>query len=174
VPPEPGFAAALTHATPILVKVAIRLTANRIDAGDLVQDTLERAMRHGSPSEIHNLVAWLTRIMHNLFIDDCRASARLPQHEPLDDGHHNITSIEVDLPEPAWGRVTMDDVHRALERINPAFREVYVLHTFEHRSYEQIASHLQISTVTVGTRLTRVRRQLRKLLTARVGEEVTP
>ena len=65
-------------------------------------------------------------------------------------------------------------MHAALDIIDPAFREVYILHTFEHRSYEEIAAQLKISRVTVGTRLTRARMRLRKVLSEMLGLEATP
>jgi len=166
--------AALADARPVLLRIAARLCATSADAADLVQDTLERAMRVGLPADVKNPRAWLTTMMHNLFIDRCRAAARGPQHEPLDEVHDNITRLDLDHHEPAWTRATIDDVRAALDKINPMFREVYVLHTFEDRSYEEIAAHLKISRVTVGTRLTRARLRLRKVLVERLGLEAKP
>jgi RNA polymerase sigma-70 factor (ECF subfamily) len=166
--------AVLAHAAPVLKRLAERLCATPTDAADLVQDTLERAMRQGLPADLQSPLAWLTTMMHNLFVDRCRAAARVPPHEPLDDTHDthdNVTPLEVEGPEPAWSRATLDDVRVALDKINPAFREVYILHTFEHQSYEEIATRLKISRVTVGTRLTRARLRLRKVLVGRLGAE---
>jgi len=166
--------ATLADARPVLLRIAARLCATPADAADLVQDTLERAMRLGLPAEVKNPRAWLTTMMHNLFIDRCRAAARMPQHEPLDQVIDNVTPLDPDNHEPAWARATIDDVRAALDQINPTFREVYVLHTFEDRSYEEIAAHLKISRVTVGTRLTRARLRLRKALVERLGLEAKP
>ena len=163
--------AVLADAIPILTKLAEKLCDTAADAKVLVQDTAERAMRQGLPADIRNPRAWLTTMMHNLFIDRCRATARAPQHEPLGEVHDNVTPLEVAGLEPPWSRVTLDDVHAALDDIGESYREVYVLHTFEHHSYEQIADHLKISPVTVGTRLTRARKELRKVLVARMGTE---
>jgi len=168
------LSAVLADAIPILTKLAEKLCATAADASDLVQDTAERAMRQGIPPDIRNPRAWLTTVMHNLFIDRCRASARAPLHEPLGEVHDNVTPLEIATAEPAWGRVTIDDVHAALDEIGESYREVYVLHTFEHRSYEQIADHLKLNPVTVGTRLTRARKELRKVLVARLGPEKKP
>jgi RNA polymerase sigma-70 factor (ECF subfamily) len=172
--------AALVEATPILHRIAERLCASSADAADLVQDTIERAIRVGLPADVQNPRAWLTTMMHNLFIDRCRAAARQPHHEALDeahethDAHDNVTPLDADDHEPVWSRATLDDVHAALDKINPTFREVYVLHTFECRPYEEIAARLKISRVTVGTRLTRARLMLRKVLVGRLGQEAKP
>jgi RNA polymerase sigma-70 factor (ECF subfamily) len=159
----------MADAAPVLARIAQRLCGGSPDAADLVQDTIERAMSRGIPDDVHNPLAWLATMMHNLFIDRCRAASRAPQHESLGEIHDNITPLGIDSPEPAWSRVTIDDVKAALEAIDPQFREVYVMHTFEQRSYEEIAARLKISRVTVGTRLTRTRKQLRALLVKQVG-----
>jgi len=166
-----GLRSVIANATPILGKLAARLCDTPADAHDLVQDTVERAMRQGLPAEVRNPIGWLTTMMHNLFIDRCRADARRPPHEPLDDVHDNITPLEVVSPEPAWSRSTIEDVHAALATISATYREVYALHTFDGLPYELIARRLKINRITVGTRLTRARQELRKALVARLGVE---
>ena len=164
----------LATAKPALSQIAGRLCATQADASDLLQDTLERATRQGIPADVRNPRAWLATIMHNLFIDRCRSVQRQPPHEPLDDNHSDaVTSID-DAEEPAWLRATIEDVRSALAQIDPVFARVYQLHTFEHRSYEQIAAVLKIERVTVGTRLNRARKMLRKVLVQRLGLEEAP
>src|SRR5262245_1058427 len=52
---------------------ALGLARSSADAGDLVQDTLERALRSfNSFQPGTNMKLWLFRIMHNLFVDRCR------------------------------------------------------------------------------------------------------
>src|SRR5262245_27978900 len=67
---------ALVDAEPALRRLAERLCAGNVDARDLLQDTFERAVRQGIRAEVRNPCAWLATIMHNLFIDRCRAAAR--------------------------------------------------------------------------------------------------
>jgi RNA polymerase sigma-70 factor (ECF subfamily) len=165
--------AVLVAAEPVLSRIAERLCGNAADARDLVQDTFERAARLGLPEELRNPPAWLVTIMNNLFIDRCRARARRPTHEPLVEQHANVTQIDPDPPEPAWSRITVDDIRAALAELDPAYREVYELHTFERWSYEQIAERLAIQRVTVGTRLNRARKKLREVLVRRFGLEET-
>lgn len=171
----PGSVADIVAAAkPALAQVAERLCATRADAGDLLQDTLERAMRQGIPSDVRNPRAWLATIMHNLFIDRCRSQQRQPIHEPLEEGHNDAVESLDQTEEPAWGRTTIDDVRRALDQLDPTFARVYRMHTFEHQSYEQIAAVLKIERVTVGTRLNRARKMLRQVLVKRLGLEEAP
>jgi RNA polymerase sigma-70 factor (ECF subfamily) len=157
-----------------LRQLAERLCANRADAHDLVQDTFERATRQGLPAELRSPRAWLVTMMHHLFIDRCRAEARRPSHEQLDESAMDAgVGEESDGPEPPWARVTLHDVRAALAAIDRTFREVYVMHTFDKLSYEQIAGRLGIERVTVGTRLNRARKKLREVLVARFGLEAS-
>jgi RNA polymerase sigma-70 factor (ECF subfamily) len=165
--------AALVDAEPVLTRISERMCANAADARDLVQDTFERATRLGLPPEVRNPAGWLVTIMHNLFIDRCRARARRPGHEPLVEQHANVTQLDPDPPEPRWSLITVDDIRAALAELEPAYREVYELHTFQRWPYEKIAEQLAIQRVTVGTRLNRARKKLREVLVRRFGLEET-
>jgi RNA polymerase sigma-70 factor (ECF subfamily) len=161
------LAAFLRHAQPFLIDVAKRLCRNDADVLDLVQDTCEHALRRTKLLP-DNPRAWLVTVMHNLFIDRCRASARRPPPRPLDDVLPPPAAPEP-VAEPPWTNITLDQVRAAVEELEPAFRDVYVLHVFEHKSYAAIATQLSIQRLTVGTRLTRARQKLRELLVARHG-----
>lgn len=167
------FHLSLREHEPALRGLAQRLCRNPADAGDLVQDTFERALqRRAQYQPGTNLRAWLCTILHHLFLDRCRARHRGPQHAPLD---------EVALPapepasEPAWAALTRDDVVAAVARLEPDFRSVYQLHSLEGVPYQEIAARLGIPKATVGTRLARARRKLRDLLMpARAADESHP
>lgn len=166
-----GWKAALLNAEPMLRRLAERMCENSGDARDLVQDTFERALRRGITPEIRSVSAWLTAIMRNLSRNHRRDAARKPHHEMFDDSHGQISKLEPDGAQPAWIRITMQDVRDALVQIKAPYRDVYELHTFEHLSYEQIARQLSIQQRTVGTRLTRARQQLRDVLMSHFGLE---
>jgi RNA polymerase sigma-70 factor (ECF subfamily) len=165
------LAAAWKHAEPQLRRLAERLCRDRADAADLVQDALLRAATLGMPTDVRNPCAWLTTILHNLFVDRCRADARKPAHEMLCDAHEAAVQHDDRDPEPAWGELTIDDVRAALPALDRIYRDVYIMHTFERRSYEAIAARLEIDRVTVGTRLSRARRMLREVLSGRRGNK---
>lgn len=168
-----AFARSLREHEQVLRALANRLCRSPADAGDLVQDTFERALRRREqyvPGT--NLRAWLCTILHHLFLDRVRANNRGPSHAPLDE-------VAVAAPEresePAWAALTRDDVVAAVARLEPEFRSVYELHSLEGVPYQEIASRLGIPKATVGTRLARARRKLRDLLMpARAADESHP
>jgi RNA polymerase sigma-70 factor, ECF subfamily len=147
-----------------LVARAFILERSRGEALDLVQDTLERALRgfhQFQPGT--NVRRWLFRIMHNVFIDQYRRRAR--EHTST-----SIDEIELAAPEPEttslWECLGGQDLQTLLSGLELPFRQVVELHFFEERSYEDIGRSLCIPTATVGTRLLRARKKLRGLAQA--------
>lgn len=176
--PEPNvpedLEAVFAEVRPALLRMAERLCGNPSDAEELLQETFLRAVRHGIPPNVRNVAAWLTTTLKNLIIDHLRKIKRRPSHESITDNHEGLTQLEPHGPEPEWSKVTLDDIRDALGAIEPVYREVYRLHTFEGLSYEQIAQQLGVQRVTVGTRLNRARKKLREVLLARFGIRSKP
>src|SRR5258708_37021026 len=72
---------------PGLYSAALRMTRNRADAEDLVQETYLKAYRsYGSVTEGTNLRAWLYRIPTNTDINNYRAPQRRPEGADGGDG----------------------------------------------------------------------------------------
>lgn len=172
--PEPkNLEDVLADAEPTLRRLARRMCEDSSEVHDLLQDTFERACRHGIPQEIHCTRAWLTTIMHRLYLDRRRAAARHPRPQVLGDAP-GIASFEQGVPEPPWSRITIEDIRQSLLQIEQVYRDVYVLHAFDQLSYEEIAGRLSIERITVGTRLSRARKRLREVLVKRFGLEDEP
>lgn len=156
----------LRDAQPFLTQLARRLCRNQAEVADLVQDTCEHALRAGTTLP-NNPCGWMTTVMRNLFIDRSRASARRPQLRSLDDVPQ--MSAPEAVAEPIWMAITVDQIRAALDELEPRFSDVYRLHSFEHRTYAEIAVLLAVPPVTIGTRLTRARQKLRAILVCRHG-----
>ncbi len=146
-----------------LYGLAIRLCGNTADAADLLQDTFERAYRsHAQLPLGANERAWAAAILHNRFIDGCRRRKRTPIHEQVEELH---LAAPAETPSPEWLDITAEQVQAALAKIGEEFRVVYEMATAQNRSYKEIAAQLCLPAATVGTRLIRARRKLRRLLT---------
>jgi RNA polymerase sigma-70 factor (ECF subfamily) len=141
---------------------ALRFERSGVDAWDLVQDTLERGLRHFDrfrPGT--NVRVWLFTIMFHLFIDRCRRRSHELLMEPVE-------AEELPAPEPepanAWDEINDLQLREALAGLESPFREIVELHCASHCSYKEISERLRIPLGTVGTRLLRARRKLRSLL----------
>jgi RNA polymerase sigma-70 factor (ECF subfamily) len=165
---EQSFSAFVRKHESALYGLALRLCGNPADASDLLQDTFERALRSFAQlPPTANQRAWAAAILHNRFIDCCRRRKRTPIHEPMEDMH--VPAVEEPAPQP-WLDITAEQVRDALTQIGDEFRVVYELATSQNRSYKEIAAELRLPPATVGTRLIRARRKLRRILTPLVRE----
>lgn len=152
------FAEALALQIPRLRRYARALTHDVTWADDLVQDTLERALRRRWLFRINsNLTAWLMTMLYRLYLND--APRRRVIAPVADEG----------VPAADERALSADpglqlDMQRALARLSPEHRAVIVLVGLEQLSYKEAAEVLDIPLGTVMSRLTRAREQLRILL----------
>jgi RNA polymerase sigma-70 factor (ECF subfamily) len=146
-----------------LERYASSLTSQPADAQDLVQETYRKALiAHATFVPGSDVSAWLRCILRNAHRDRIRHA----RHEiTLADPYDGWPAPVPDDP-PLWNRVSDEDVTRALARLPPIYRSVYVLRAGEGRSYHEIARTLCIPEGTVATRLSRARRALRSFLLA--------
>jgi RNA polymerase sigma-70 factor, ECF subfamily len=149
-----------------LFATAMRLTRNRADAEDLVQDTYVKAFRHsGQFKRGTNLRAWLYTILHNTWRNRVRDASRdtvdvdSEQVEQLAAG--GLGGEHIETPERILMRSTLDaDLQAALDGLPEAFREAVWLRDVEEFSYAEIAEMLNVPIGTVMSRISRGRRML--------------
>ena len=140
---------------PNLRRYARALVGDREGADDLVQDTLERAVRKFHLWRPGDLRAWLFSIMHNVFINQLKARRIAPEVE-IDDS--------LAAPVPSVTRADVMDLERALAALSPEQREVVLLVALEDMSYAEVSRALGIPMGTVMSRLSRGRERLRRLM----------
>jgi RNA polymerase sigma-70 factor (ECF subfamily) len=153
-----------------LFATALRLTRNRSDAEDLVQDTFVKALRFsGQFTPGTNLKAWLYTILHNTWRNRRRDAARdtVEIDSPRVDEAAATGPEAGDTPERILLRATLDaDLQAALDALPEAFRQAVWLRDVEEFSYAEIAAMLGIPIGTVMSRISRGRRLLFEKLSA--------
>lgn len=155
-----------------LFGTALRLTRNRQDAEDLLQETYLRAFSHyDSFREGTNLKAWLFRILRNGFINRYRQMKAGPREVDLERGDTTFEAALEEVtpaaptPEDEIVARTLDgDVARALAALPEDFRIVVELADLQDFSYREVAEILDIPLGTVMSRLYRGRRLLEETL----------
>src|SRR5918996_4742739 len=176
--PNPEFAADALRLLEPLYAAALRLTRNRADAEDLVQDTFVKAFRFMDRFEPGtNLKAWLFTILHNTWRNRRRDSSRDTVEVDSDRVEQAATRPDgpaaFDTPERILLRATLDaDLKEALDRLPEAFREAVWLRDVEEFTYAEIAEMLGIPMGTVMSRISRGRRLLFDKLSAGVQKTV--
>ncbi len=144
---------------PRLRRFALSLTANRADADDLVQDTVERALANLHRWERGTkLDSWMFRIAQNLFIDGTRARkrARMVVSETLE----AAGNVATDGVRAAEARIAFTDLCRALGELPDEQRSAVALVLIDGMSYRDAAEVLGIPIGTLTSRLARAREAL--------------
>jgi RNA polymerase sigma-70 factor (ECF subfamily) len=153
-----------------LYHVALRLTRNRAEAEDVVQEACLRAFRafdRFDPGT--NCRAWLFTILRNVFLNRVRSQGR----EVLETEVGSLDAVEAAVdsrvergsPEEEFLQTVLHgDVDRAIKALPLAFREAVVLVDLEGLSYREAAEVLRCPLGTVMSRLFRGRAHLRRAL----------
>jgi RNA polymerase sigma-70 factor, ECF subfamily len=154
---------------------AVRLTRNRTEAEDLVQDAALLAYRaFGSFQQGTNFKAWFFRILTNAFY----SRHRKEKHEKANLSTEDVPALylygktaeaglhgrESDPASTIMDKLDAEQVGEALEALPTEYRVVATLYFIEDFSYQQIAEVLECPVGTVRSRLHRGRRMLQKAL----------
>jgi RNA polymerase sigma-70 factor, ECF subfamily len=154
---------------------ALRMTGNRQDAEDLVQEAALAAYRGFATFQAGtNFKAWFFRIMMNCYLTSRRRARSETSMEELEDSHAAYyfmrtaeAGLHAQFDDPAAatiGQMAQEDVARALEALPEEFRIVSTLYFMEDLAYQEIADILGLPVGTVRSRLHRGRKMLQKRL----------
>jgi RNA polymerase sigma-70 factor (ECF subfamily) len=169
------FLADAMQYSPQLFSSAVRMTRNRSDAEDLVQETFLRGWRSFHTfQEGTNLRAWLFRIMTNTYINKYNAKQRRPLETELDEveelflyrrmGAVDQSQIAPSAEDQMLNLFTDDEVKKSLEELPEQFLLPVLLSDVEGFSYKEIAEMLETPIGTVMSRLHRGRKLMQKRL----------
>jgi RNA polymerase sigma-70 factor (ECF subfamily) len=145
---------------PRLWRYALALTRNQLEAEELVQDCLARALsRTHLWEDGTNLRAWLFAILHNQYVNRVRSAAHQGKTVGLQEDEPLLTRAAAQD-----GGLELRDLHRALGQVPDSQRIVILLVGLEGMRYQAIADLLNIPVGTVRSRLSRGRAELRRLM----------
>lgn len=159
---EQEFSKRVGELYPDLLKQAYRLERSREEAEDLVQDTVERALRFRSSFRVGNhFRAWLFRIQQNLFLSKKRRSTVGRRVEDALRVDPNAWGV---LPVPPAPRECSVRVERAFGELPEKWGSVMALVDLQDYSYREAAEELQVPLGTVMSCLHRGREYLKRSL----------
>ena len=169
------FTADAMQYAPQLFSTALRMTRNRSDAEDLVQETYIKGWRSFHTfQEGTNLRAWLFRIMTNTYINKYNAQKRKGPEVELDDveelflykrlGSIDQSQLSSSAEDQMLELFTDVEVKSALEELPEDFRIPVLLSDVDGFSYKEISEMLEIPIGTVMSRLHRGRKAMQKML----------
>ena len=146
---------------PALRRYARSLLRNREAADDLVQDCLERAVRHWHQRRADgDARTWVFTILHNLAINTLRQRARRGWHAPVEDVDEAVFAHAPTQED----RLRHRDLLAGLAALPEDQRAIILLVAVEDLSYAEAARVLGIPIGTVMSRLARGREKLARSL----------
>lgn len=162
--PDPALVRTIALHRGLLFGLCYRMLGNQADAEDLVQDTIERALRKPPADLERDAKAWLVRVAMNACRDHLRANKRRkeaatwlpsPVLTPSDDQAYAASYG----PEARYGQLESLSVAflRALQQLGPSQRAVLLLRDVFDFSVRETAEMLELSEANVKTTLHRAR-----------------
>lgn len=147
-----------------MMSFALKLTANKDDAWDLLQDTTLKALDNQEKFVDNvNFKGWILTIMHNLFINNCYKFVRT---STVVDQSIELYSLdaEVDSGFMDPDRVCdLQEITDAIGRLDDELKIPLSMHLSGYK-YEEIAEKLQIPLGTVKHRIFCARQKLQQYL----------
>lgn len=158
------FRIKLINLTECLTRMAFRLTSDKDDAKDLVQDTFLKSLKHCDKyADESNFIAWTCTILKNTFINNYRKSIRhniyLDQSEALFICNRTIYT-GYDNPDSEYSVI---EITQNIEQLEDKFRIPFKMHLNGYK-YKEIADALTLNIGTVKSRIFFARRQLKEKL----------
>lgn len=143
---------------PRLRRFARALTGDVADADDLVQATVEKALRSvASFREGTRMDSWMFKIAQNLWIDQKRSADRKGVSVGLEDA---VGLVGEDGRKTVERNRLLADVRAAIAELPEPQRLVVAYVLVDGQSYKEAAGHIGIPVGTLMSRLSRARKAL--------------
>ena len=147
--------------------LCLRMTRNVSEAEDLTQDAFVQLFRKiGSFRGDSAFTTWLHRLTVNQVLMHFR-KVSVKREQTTEEGEPPVQIVRgTENPNtmPVLDRIALD---RALAKLPPGYRSVFILHDIEGHGHEEIAKMLGIAVGTSKSQLHKARMKLRGLLTNR-------
>jgi len=165
-----AFRALVERHSRVVFRAAFRMTGNRQDAEDIVQEAFLRAYRQlGRFDDRAEFGTWLYRIATNRALDLIRVRRRRSE---------NLAAAEPDQPDPvaqlpayepspersAWSAQLRGAVEDAMNELSPTERAAFVLRHFEGMRIEEVSRALQCRPGAAKHSVFRAVQKLRRAL----------
>ncbi len=147
-----------------LLSFALKLTLNKDEAHDLVQDTTLKALNNEEKFvDNANFKGWMFTIMRNIFINNYRKNVR--ENTVIDtseDLYQLNLSQDSGFGAPD-GAFAINEISDFISKFPAEYREPFSMHIAGYK-YEEIAERLETPLGTIKSRIFLTRKKLRKIL----------
>lgn len=147
-----------------LLSFALKLTMDKDEAHDLVQDTTLKALDNEEKFvESTNLKGWVLTIMRNIFINNYRKSVREKTVVDSTEDLHRLNLSQDSGLETPDGAYAKNEITQILSKFPTDFRQPFSMHVAGYK-YEEISEKLSMPLGTVKSRIFFTRKRLREIL----------
>lgn len=152
----------------LLFAFAMKLTRNKANAKDLLQETLCRAYKNKNRFNLGtNFKAWITTIMRNNFINDYRKQKTRNRVEaPIEDFGYFIENKSVE--GNANSIIMMKELTNLVDSLSNEFKQPFVMFKDGYH-YDEIAKIMNIPIGTVKSRIFFARKKLKGMIKHQYG-----
>jgi RNA polymerase sigma-70 factor (ECF subfamily) len=154
----------------LLFGFAMKLTKNRENAKDLMQETLMRSFASKDRfTEGTNFKAWMTTIMRNCFINEYRKRrTRNKVEQPIEE---NLEFAAKKAVKNEAGQIIMlKELHRMLNSMKDSHKVPFEMF-FNGYEYQEISKTLDLPMGTVKSRIYFARKKMKNMIVNRYGTE---
>ena len=143
-----------------LFRLALRITMNRAEAEDVVQDTLLKVWEQRNEWEqIDSLEAFALTICRNRALDVTkRAGRNNTSLDKIDSVQPSISNLQSSIEE----REQLSLVRKFMDELPEVQRSIMLLRDIEGKTYQEIAQTLDISETQVKVYLHRARTKIKE------------
>ncbi|PYS49914.1 MAG: RNA polymerase sigma factor [Acidobacteria bacterium] len=170
---EEAFRLIFERYTRPVISFIFYMVSDRTLSEELAQETFVRAYKSlGALRDETKLSTWLFGIAKNVVRESLRASRRRAQSVELD----NQTVLEIrDERESPAGKLLDRELSRmislALLKLDEDKRLIFTLKVYQQRSYDEISEITGFSIPKIRNDLHRARREMRRQLSAYLGDK---
>ena len=145
-----------------LFRLALRITLNRAEAEDVVQETMIKVWnRRERWSEIESIEAFCLTICRNISLDKMKKAEN--QNQSLEEEYDAPDKSHASNPEEqAELRDRIQLIRRLIDKLPEKQRSVMQLRDFEGKSYKEIAQILEVSEEQVKINIFRARQTIKQ------------
>ena len=147
-----------------LLRFAYKLTANREDANDLLQETSLKALDNEDKyTPDTNFKGWVYTIMRNIFINNYRKTVRDQTFVDQTDNLYHLNMPQDSGFDSTEGAYDIKEIHKVVNSLPKGYRVPFAMHVSGFK-YREIADKLNLPLGTVKSRIFFTRQRLQMQL----------